>query len=139
MAVGESERRELQEELVGTIGLDAADTLLGYLPPVGWADVATKSDLDALASRLDGRIDRLAGKIDALGSRLGGKIDALHGRLDGKIDALDGRIGRLDQKVENTAVRLEGQLHRELHKQDLWLITMTITIVLAVFAQHYLG
>lgn len=26
---------------MGTIGPDPTDTLLGYLPPVGWADVAT--------------------------------------------------------------------------------------------------
>ena len=52
MAVGERDRRELQEALVGTIGPGPADTQLGYLPPVGWADVATKRDLDHFATQL---------------------------------------------------------------------------------------
>jgi hypothetical protein len=64
MAVGERERRELQEALVGTIGPGSTDTLLGYLPPVGWADVATKRDLDALESRLDSKMDLLAARLE---------------------------------------------------------------------------
>ena len=56
MTVSERDRRELQEALVGTIGPDPTDTLLGYLPPVGWADVATKRDLAALESRLEGQL-----------------------------------------------------------------------------------
>jgi hypothetical protein len=139
MAVSERERRELLEALVGTIGPDPTDTLLGLLPPAGWADVATTRDLEALGAGLRGEIQRLDGKIDALTGRLDGKIDALAGRLDGKIDALNsdltGKIDRLDAKVDNMGVRLEGQFHRELHKQDRWLMALTITIVLALFGQ----
>ncbi|MGH9223328.1 MAG: hypothetical protein ACRD2W_05990 [Acidimicrobiales bacterium] len=34
------------------LGADAAATLMEHLPPVGWADVATKRDLDGLEQRL---------------------------------------------------------------------------------------
>jgi hypothetical protein len=33
---------------------------MSLLPPVGWADVATKSDLDAMESRINERIIRTA-------------------------------------------------------------------------------
>ena len=135
MTVSERDRRELQEAVVGTIGPDPTDTLLGYLPPTGWADVATKRDLDALEGRLDARIHRLDGKVEALGERLDGRIDGLGGRLDGRIDGLEGRIDGLGHKLDTVAARLEGQLHRELHKQDRWLFAITITIVLALFTQ----
>ena len=46
MAVDERSRHELYLKLEETLGSDAATTLMEHLPGVGWADVATKHDLD---------------------------------------------------------------------------------------------
>ena len=48
MTVDQRERRVLQEALVNALGTESTDTLMDYLPPVGWADVATKTDLENL-------------------------------------------------------------------------------------------
>jgi hypothetical protein len=52
MAISESDRHELHDRLIRALGPEAAGTLMGYLPPVGWADVATKRDLEVLATEL---------------------------------------------------------------------------------------
>ena len=52
MAVDERSRHELYLRLEQTLGTTEADTLMSMLPPVGWADVATKHDLNALEDRL---------------------------------------------------------------------------------------
>ena len=53
MAVDEQRvRHSLHARLVDTLGADEAALLMEYLPPVGWADVATKRDLDALRREL---------------------------------------------------------------------------------------
>ncbi|MDP9405741.1 MAG: hypothetical protein M3O86_03945 [Actinomycetota bacterium] len=64
MAVDERARFELYERLEGALGTEAATTLLDHLPPVGWADVATKRDLDQLEQRTDARFEALESRID---------------------------------------------------------------------------
>jgi hypothetical protein len=52
MAISEQSRHELYRRLAEILGARPAATLMEHLPPVGWADVATKRDLDALEQRL---------------------------------------------------------------------------------------
>lgn len=52
MEISERARHTLRARLDEVLGTDEATTLMSYLPPVGWGDVATKRDLDHLADRL---------------------------------------------------------------------------------------
>ena len=52
MAMTEEQRHELYTKLEEVIGMGAATTLMEGMPPVGWADVATKRDLEHLEVRL---------------------------------------------------------------------------------------
>ena len=65
MSLDERARHELYEQLDRTIGTESADTLMAHLPPVGWADVATKQDLDHVTEVLTLRMDMLAAEIRA--------------------------------------------------------------------------
>jgi hypothetical protein len=56
------------------------------LPPVGWADVATKQDLLVLRGDLDlvrGDLDRLRGEVDELRNELRGDFHELRNEFDG--------------------------------------------------------
>lgn len=50
MEVDELQRRQLFNDLDRAIGPDSAAVLMTYLPPAGWADLATKGDLDVARS-----------------------------------------------------------------------------------------
>lgn len=52
MTVDERGRKALYQALERRIGPEAAATMMELLPPVGWADVATKEDLRQLELRL---------------------------------------------------------------------------------------
>ena len=52
MALDERARHHLYLRLEEQLGPEAATTLMEHLPPTGWADVATKRDLDKLEVRL---------------------------------------------------------------------------------------
>lgn len=63
MPVDERSRRLLTDELVRVHGEEVADILMAHLPPVGWADVATKSDLDHLNVVLRGEMAQLSAEL----------------------------------------------------------------------------
>src|SRR5262245_56413721 len=52
MSVDERRRLELADAAKRTLGDEAGITLMELLPPVGWADVATKQDLSNLRGEL---------------------------------------------------------------------------------------
>lgn len=52
MAVTEERRHGLYSKLEEVIGTEHAATAMELLPPVGWADVATKRDLEHFADKL---------------------------------------------------------------------------------------
>jgi hypothetical protein len=56
MAIDEHARHRLYQRLEDVLGPDEATILMQHLPPVGWADVATKRDLDQLESRLEAEL-----------------------------------------------------------------------------------
>lgn len=52
MTINDQSRYDLHQRLAQVLGRDEAATLMEHLPPVGWADVATKRDLDHLGLAL---------------------------------------------------------------------------------------
>ena len=64
MAIDERRRLQLAEDAKRALGDESGITLMEMLPPVGWADVATRHDLDALGQRVEfaARIGRAAAR-----------------------------------------------------------------------------
>ncbi|HUP69574.1 MAG TPA: hypothetical protein VM142_07125 [Acidimicrobiales bacterium] len=55
MSIDDRSRQELFQRLDEALGPKAAEVLMAHLPPVGWADVATKRDLAALVDSINTR------------------------------------------------------------------------------------
>jgi hypothetical protein len=82
MVLDERARHELYLRLEAALGTEAADTMMEHPPPVGWADVATKRDLDALEERMDLRLDSM--KFELLATFRG----ELHGAVSAQTKTL---------------------------------------------------
>ena len=65
MAIDEQSRHALYRQLEQVLGGEATNTLMAYLPPVGWADVATKQDLVYMEGRLEAMEGRLLSQLAA--------------------------------------------------------------------------
>lgn len=77
--------------LESVLGQEAASILMEHLPPVGWADVATKRDLDQLRVLTQRDISLAASEIRA---DLRGEINALGTELRGEINAVGTDVRR---------------------------------------------
>lgn len=78
MVLDERARHELYLRLEQALGAESAATLMEMLPPVGWADVATKRDLDALEHRIELRFEAMNGRFEAMEHKL---LAAFRGEL----------------------------------------------------------
>ena len=107
MAVDERARRELQEALMSVIGPDPTDTLLGYLPPTGWADVATTRDVQAMGAELRGEMTALRSEFAALRSE----------------------FAALRSEVHAECSDLATEMHHALRTQFYWLVSLLFAIL----------
>jgi hypothetical protein len=157
--IDERARHELYRAVEELLGTERADTLMSLLPPIGWADVATKEDLHQLEARLEtrmgARFDRVESRWDLrfndLESRWDLRFNDLEARLvqlDASLDArfahaearADAKFAVVDARFENVEGRftrvdvrfsqLEGQLDRSLREQTR---TLMLGVVGAMF------
>lgn len=75
--ITERGRRLLYEQAEASWGKEVADTLMALLPPVGWAEVATKADLAALEKSVKGEIAGLRGEIAGLRGEMKSEIASM--------------------------------------------------------------
>jgi hypothetical protein len=100
MAIDERARHELHRRLEEVLGPDEAATLMSHLPPVGWADVATKHDVVLLKQDLIQLEERMNLRFDMVDQR----FDSMDERFDGKLDRLRGEIFEALAKQSRTTV-----------------------------------
>ena len=113
MVLDERARHELFLRLEEVLGPESAETLMEMMPPVGWADIATKRDLDALEDRMNLRFEL----------------------MDQRFGTLDQRFGMLDQRFEATENKLlaafRGELLVAVTAQSNVISAQTRTLVMA--------
>ena len=120
MAIDERARHQLYQRLEETLGAEPATTLMEHLPPTGWADVATKSDLaalerstksdiSALEERLELRFERIDDRFDRIDAQFAAVDDRFAG-IDGRFSGIDGRFESLEERIDLKMRDLENRL-----------------------------
>jgi hypothetical protein len=89
--VDERRRHLLYRKLEEVLGPDEAGTLMDHLPPVGWADVARRSDVEALRREMASLEERLSDRVEAkLESKLNSQTKTLVALMSAQVVAVAG-------------------------------------------------
>ena len=92
MALDERARHELFLRLEQALGPESAGTLMELLPSVGWADVATRRDLDALEERINLRFELVEQRFETSEHKL---LSAFRGELLAQSNVIGGQMRTL--------------------------------------------
>jgi predicted TIM-barrel enzyme len=122
MAIDEHSRHDLYRRLEEVLGADAATTLMEHLPPVGWADVATKRDLGLLeiAMKRDVEVLEIAMKRD---------VEVLEIAMKRDLEVLEYKI----------TASLHQEIGSAMRTTILSMIGIMITLVSLNFAAVHFG
>ena len=104
MAITDASRYAMQSALIKAIGAEEAETLMEHLPPLGWGDVATKTDLALLNAEL-----RL--EMEKLRSDFNREIAELRSDLNGEI------------------AKLRSEFKDAMHRQMVWMISTVFAAI----------
>lgn len=135
MELDESLRRELFNALDTALGARPAATLMAHLPPVGWADVATKHDLHQLELRLEARFET---RFESVDRRLD-DMDRRLGRVEDRMDGFDERLRGVEFVVRELGSELRTELVKQSRALFISLATMTAGGVGLAFAAARFG
>jgi len=114
MTITDADRHRLYDALVATLGEQEAAILMEHLPPVGWADVATKTDLEHLRAATKADIEhlRISTKAEFDGLRAATKADI--NELKADFNELRGEFNGLRAEFEHLRTETNSGF-RELH------------------------
>ncbi len=118
MAISEEERLALYRSMEHIHGRQVATTLMEYLPPVGWGDLARQSDLAALGTELRSEMQtgftQLSVRMDRLEARVEARFEGVEARFEGveaRFEGIDHRFEALEARMDSKVDQLRAEMH----------------------------
>jgi hypothetical protein len=122
MSISEAERHEIYELIKAATSDRVASNVMSMLPPVGWADVATKTDIQSLRAEIGSLRAEMQSQFGSVWSEFG-SVRSEFGSVRSEIGSVRSEIGslRTEMRSEFGSVRsemlaLEANLLSEMHQ-----------------------
>jgi hypothetical protein len=122
MSIDERSRHELHGKLEQVLGAKEAGTLMAYLPPVGWADVATKRDLDQLETSLSAEIQATRRDLSHVEETLRAELQSTKFEL----------LATFRQELHSEIHSEVGLLHAEIRSGVRWILAFVSTLFITL-------
>jgi hypothetical protein len=130
MASNEDDRYRLHQHLEEVLGRDDANTLMEHLPPTGWANVATKDDVEHLRVSTTHHLDQLrAQMVHEFELR-----DVRFERIDLRFQQVDARFDQMDQRFDSFRLEMKADMERAFRMQTFAIVGLMFTMLSAFLA-----
>ena len=116
MANNEDDRFRLHQHLEEVLGRDDANTLMEHLPPTGWANVATKDDVEHLRVSTTHHLDQL-------------RAQMVH-----EFELRDVRFERIEQRFDSFRLEMKADMERAFRMQTFAIVGLMFTMLSAFVA-----
>jgi putative component of toxin-antitoxin plasmid stabilization module len=122
MTITNEDRYALQERATSVLGREHATTMMELLPPVGWAEVATQSDLDAQTEAMS-----LKWRLELAGAEKG-----IRGDMASMEKGIRGDMASMEKAISDLQISLEAGLRK--FQNRMVVIIVSLVGVLAAIA-----
>jgi len=141
MTITEPARHRLYEKLEGLLGMDDAATMMAHLPPVGWADVATRADLDQLHDRIHIDLADIRVEVANVRTQMVTFESGLRQEMAGLESGLRQDLAEVHVEMANlrTDLRHELALFRDQQQRDQLAVQRQLIFVVIAAALSLLG
>jgi hypothetical protein len=116
MASNGDDRYRLHQHLEEVLGRDDANTLMEHLPPTGWANVATKDDVEHLRVSTTHHLDQL-------------RAQMVH-----EFELRDVRFERIEQRFDSFRLEMKADMERAFRMQTFAIVGLMFTMLSAFVA-----
>ena len=116
MASNEDDRYLLHQHLEEVLGRDDANTLMEHLPPTGWANIATKDDVEHLRVSTTHHLDQL-------------RAQMVH-----EFELRDVRFERIEQRFDSFRLEMKADMERAFRMQTFAIVGLMFTMLSAFVA-----
>ena len=138
MAITEESRFQLHQRLETVLGKDEATTLMEHLPPVGWADVATKADIELVRRDMDREFAAVRSDLDRefaavrseLETGLERQADAVRAQVAESLLGAERQLGLFAKSLQDMERRLGSYRTQGMAFQGVLALIIAITVVI---------
>jgi hypothetical protein len=115
MSISEAERHEIYELIKAATSDRVASNVMSMLPPVGWADVATKTDSQSLRAEIGSLRAEMQSQFGSVWSEFG-SVRSEIGSVRSEIGSLRTEMRSEFGSVRSEMLALEANLLSEMHQ-----------------------
>lgn len=127
MSVTNEDRYNLQTKANDLLGRKEGATLMELLPPVGWADVATRTDLEHLSVATKADVENLRVETKADIALLRMEFENL--RVETRADIENLRVetkaefAAVHDRITTTAAEIRAEIANRIKSSERWIVT----------------